>query len=197
MSDSDVVPPVNPLNIPAFRRKAQLNRRLRHRKLFLTALDRKKAGIASPLLRHRELKASVPTIPQLKVMLGEPKMEYFPQPQMPFEKRPGNKEAALKKHKKNIKRTLRKIQRIETVAVKKKTKPVGIVTMYLPKIQVAVIKLSKKIEKGDVIVFNRFEQTITSMQIDHIPVNSASKEQEAGVKLDQPVEIGELVYKKE
>ena len=76
---------------------------------------------------------------------------------------------------------------------------VGKVTHYYDKIGVAILKLTDgelklgdqiKISKGD----SEFTQTVTSMQIEHQPIEKAKKGDVIGLKVDQPVKENAEVY---
>lgn len=71
---------------------------------------------------------------------------------------------------------------------------IGKVTHYFDHLGVAVLDLTGKIAVGDTVKFvghgTDFVQTISSMQINHQPVESASKGDEVAVKTDQPVKDG-------
>lgn len=75
---------------------------------------------------------------------------------------------------------------------------IGKITHYFPKIGVAVVELSKSLSVGDKIHIRGnvtdFEQGILSMQIEHAPVQTASKEQSIGLKVDDIVREGDLVF---
>lgn len=69
-------------------------------------------------------------------------------------------------------------------------KPIGAVTHYYDKIGVAVLKLDAPLAVGDTVRFrgrNDFTQTVTSMQIDHAPVEKAGPGDEVAMKTDKPV----------
>jgi len=76
---------------------------------------------------------------------------------------------------------------------------VGIITHYFPHVMAAVIKLKAGLAVGDVIKVKGhttdFTQTISSMQIDHVPVNQAKKGQEIGLLADSRVRQHDIVYK--
>ncbi len=76
---------------------------------------------------------------------------------------------------------------------------VGKVTRFFPKISVAVIKLEQSLKVGDKVKFVKneesFEQTVSSMQIEHQSLEEAQAGQEIGFKTEQPVKEGTLVYK--
>ncbi|MBI3115528.1 MAG: hypothetical protein HYZ09_03505 [Candidatus Kerfeldbacteria bacterium] len=70
-------------------------------------------------------------------------------------------------------------------------KPIGQVTHYFPKVGVAVVKLTAGLKVGDTVKLvghgAEFEQTVTSMQVDHEPVEKGKKGHEVAIKVDQPV----------
>ncbi len=76
---------------------------------------------------------------------------------------------------------------------------IGKITHYFNKISVAVVELSDEIKVGDTIKIvghgQEFTQTVSSMQIEHKNVEKASKGQSIGLKVDQPVKEGDIVYK--
>ena len=78
-------------------------------------------------------------------------------------------------------------------------KEIGTVTHWYDKINVAVIKLTAALKKGDTIKVKRneeeFEETISSMQIDREDVDSAKKGDEVAVQLSQKTKEGAVVYK--
>ena len=76
-------------------------------------------------------------------------------------------------------------------------KQLGKVIHWYDKISVAVVKLDAPLSKGDKVVVKHgdeeFEDTITSMQIDHKDVDSAKKGDDAAVKLSQKAKEGSLI----
>lgn len=66
---------------------------------------------------------------------------------------------------------------------------IGKITHWYDKISVAVVKLNKELQVGDKIKIQHggqeFEETITSMELDHKPVKSGKKGQEVAIKLSQ------------
>ena len=104
--------------------------------------------------------------------------------------------------KKSIKRKPAKksISKKRPIAkTKPKEKPVGIITHYFPHVRAAVIKLKAPLLVGSTIKIKGhttdFKQTISSMQIDHAPVNQAKIGQEIGLLVDSRVRQHDLVYK--
>jgi len=77
---------------------------------------------------------------------------------------------------------------------------VGIVTHFFDKISVAIIKLnSGGLKAGDTIKIagrgSELVQKLKSMQIEHENVDKVKKGDEFGVKVDQKVKEGDIVYK--
>lgn len=80
-------------------------------------------------------------------------------------------------------------------------KPIGKVTHWYDKINVAVVELSAPLKKGDTVKIVRgdqeFEETVSSMQLDHKDVESAKKGDEVAIKLSQKTKEGAIVYRTE
>jgi putative protease len=78
-------------------------------------------------------------------------------------------------------------------------KPIGKIAHYFTKMSVAVIDLSDELKVGDRISIegatSNFEQAVNSMQIEHDDVKSATAGQSVGMKVDQRVRQGDLVFK--
>ncbi len=70
-------------------------------------------------------------------------------------------------------------------------KPVGKISHFYDKINVAVVELSAALKVGDTIKIvkddTEFTQTIDSMQIDRKEVKSAKKGDSIGLKVDQVI----------
>ena len=81
----------------------------------------------------------------------------------------------------------------------KSLKEVGKVTHYFTRIGVAVIELTDTLSVGGRIQFQgattNFEQTVASMQIEHKNITTAEKGQSVGLKVEQRVREGDIVYK--
>ncbi|MBI1982129.1 MAG: hypothetical protein HYS68_00895 [Candidatus Levybacteria bacterium] len=75
---------------------------------------------------------------------------------------------------------------------------VGKVIHYYDKIGVAIVRLEKVLKAGDKVKFSRgddgFEQVVESMQIEHAAIEEGKPKQEVGIKVNQPVHEGMLVY---
>lgn len=78
-------------------------------------------------------------------------------------------------------------------------KEVGKVTHYYDKAGVAIVKLTAAVAVGGTLKFKRgeaeFEQPLNSMQIEHAPVAKAKKGDSVGIKMDQAVKEGTVVYR--
>jgi translation elongation factor EF-1alpha len=87
-------------------------------------------------------------------------------------------------------------QEVDSMADKKL---VGKITHYFSKIGVAVIKVEGKINIGDRISIEgsttNFEQEVGSMQIDRKDIRAASKGDDIGMKVKEPVREGDMIYK--
>ena len=72
--------------------------------------------------------------------------------------------------------------------------PVGTVTHYFGKVQVGIVSLTANITIGDTLQFRDHgsdcEQAVTSMQIEHPAVETASAGTEVGIRVDQRVREG-------
>lgn len=80
-------------------------------------------------------------------------------------------------------------------------KEIGKITHFFGKISVAVIELSDSVKTGDKIhvkgATSDFEQELSSMQIDHKEVPEAKANESIGLKVNEPVREGDLVYRVE
>lgn len=76
---------------------------------------------------------------------------------------------------------------------------VGRVSHYYDHIGVAVVDLSSSLAVGDEIKISgksdEFVQTVSSMEIEHEKIKKAAKGKSLGIKVDQPVKKGDIVYK--
>ena len=77
---------------------------------------------------------------------------------------------------------------------------IGEITHFFPHAKAAVIKLKKNsLLLGDAIYIKGhttdFEQKVKSMQINHTPIDKATKGQEIGLKVRSKVRHGDKVYK--
>jgi len=76
---------------------------------------------------------------------------------------------------------------------------VGKVTHYFSKIGVAVVEVKDKIKVGDKIHIKGhttdFTQVVESMQVNHKPVAEANPGDDIGLKVNEKVREGDIVYK--
>lgn len=120
---------------------------------------------------------------------------------MAIKKKTSKKKSTAKRRiiKKRVlkKRPAKKIKAVKEP--KEKENIVGIVTHYFPKVRAAVVKLKAPLAIGDTVKIKGhttdFTQTVTSMQIDHAPINQAKKRQEIGLLVDSRVRQHDTVYK--
>jgi len=79
-------------------------------------------------------------------------------------------------------------------------KLVGKITHYFDNIGVAVVELNSPLMVGDQIHIkganSDFEQAVASMQIEHETRQKATKGEAVGMKVEQAVREGDLIYKK-
>ncbi|MBN1793810.1 MAG: hypothetical protein JW844_02470 [Candidatus Omnitrophica bacterium] len=77
---------------------------------------------------------------------------------------------------------------------------IGDVIHFFPKVKAGVIRLRRgSLQIGDTIcckgATTDFRQKVSSMEIDHKPIDTAKKGQEIGILLKKRVRIGDKVYK--
>jgi putative protease len=76
---------------------------------------------------------------------------------------------------------------------------VGKVTHYYRRLGVAVLLLTDGIKIGDTLLFlghtTEFFQAVSSIEVEHRKILSASGGAEVAVKVDEPVRRGDLVYR--
>lgn len=130
-------------------------------------------------------------------------------------KKLGAKRKASKKKKKIvrkikkrvIKRKEKKVVKLKGKVAKKTSIPagasleeIGTITHYFPRVEAAVVKLTK----GSLSIGNRiiikghttdFKEKVNSLQLDHLPIASASPGQEIGIKVKSKVREHDVVYK--
>lgn len=121
---------------------------------------------------------------------------------------------AVKKTRATKKKLVKKIQKAKKplkkkAAVKKTpakrtpTAPaleiVGKVTHYFPHVKAGVVKLKRPLVIGDNIHIlghtTNFKQTITSMQINNLPIQQAKKGDEIGILVKRRVRHNDTVYR--
>ncbi|MBR9676436.1 hypothetical protein GOV05_05490 [Candidatus Woesearchaeota archaeon] len=75
---------------------------------------------------------------------------------------------------------------------------IGKITHFFGKISVGIIKMSADLKVGDKVSFKGhttgFEQVINSMQINHQEVQEAKSGDEVGIKLNEHVRVGDVVF---
>ena len=76
--------------------------------------------------------------------------------------------------------------------------PVGVVTHYLDKIKVVIVKLDADVQVGDRLVLNGesgpFRQKLSSMQINRQNVETAGPGDDIGIKVSKKALVGETIY---
>ena len=76
---------------------------------------------------------------------------------------------------------------------------VGTVSHYFARPQVGAVKLEAELRVGDLLHFRgrttEFEQTVSSIQIDHEPVQEAGPGAEVGIEVLERVRKGDQIYK--
>ena len=77
---------------------------------------------------------------------------------------------------------------------------IGKITHYFSKINVGVLELSKGVLRiGDTIHIKGhttdFYQKVDSMQVEHVPVESAKPGEPVGLKVENPIRDNDLVFK--
>jgi hypothetical protein len=93
----------------------------------------------------------------------------------------------------------KKPARKKPVTPKVEGKLVGKVTHYFPKVMAGVVKLKAPLTLGDMIKIKGhttdLTQTVTSMQINRVPITAAKKGQEIGLLVNSRVRRRDVVYK--
>ncbi|MDD1683705.1 MAG: hypothetical protein LUO98_07710 [Methanoregula sp.] len=78
---------------------------------------------------------------------------------------------------------------------------VGRVIHYYPKIGVAAVILEGHLAQGDRIHIcgphDDVHQSVTSMEIEHVPIKDADKGQDIGIVVKARVHTGDLVYRED
>lgn len=79
-------------------------------------------------------------------------------------------------------------------------KQIGKIRHFYDKINVAVIAVTSPLKVGDTIEIRgtatNFSQKIASMQIEHKSIKAAKKGDAIGLKVNEKVRKGDIVYKK-
>ncbi|MDD2680126.1 MAG: hypothetical protein PHO03_04965 [Candidatus Omnitrophica bacterium] len=117
----------------------------------------------------------------------------------PLKKKVAKKVLKKKPARKTVKKAAPKKKPAVVRAKKVKENIIGSITHYFPHVQAAVVKLKAPLAVGDTIKVKGhttdFTQTIASMQIDRVPVNSAKIGEEIGLLVKSRVRQHDLVYK--
>jgi len=182
------------IRIPAYLRNKAIVRQSKQ-KLILTALDRKQAGLSvhsQRALAPMKVKEKTYSNVSRKATIRKSRATSFPSRQIPsqqnnvFQRKPFVGDI-LRNHEHEAPTGFAKII------------PVGHITAYIEKIQVAIIKIEKPIRLGDIIQITApdmlFQQPVDSMQINRKPVKIAKKGSEIGMKVSMEPEINGTVYK--
>ena len=109
------------------------------------------------------------------------------------------KKPAVKKTKR-VSGKAQKVRSAKQVNSKKQNEGIltAEITHYFPKVHAAVLKVLKPVKIADPIHIRghltNFKMTIKSMQINHIPIDSARKGEEIGLEVAQEVKEGDRVY---
>ena len=119
-----------------------------------------------------------------------------------IKRRPAKKGAVKKRavaKKRPVKIKKRPAAKKRALAKKLKEKVIGIVTHYFPKVRAAVVKLKVPLSIGDTVKIKghttEFKQKVTSLQIDRVPINTATRGDEIGLLVDSRVRQHDVVYK--
>ncbi|MBU1852772.1 MAG: hypothetical protein KJ957_01850 [Candidatus Omnitrophica bacterium] len=118
------------------------------------------------------------------------------------------KKKAIKKLKKAERVTKKKkAQKPQKKTAKKSIIPpgasleeIGVVSHYFPKVEAAVVKLTKgSLSLGDTIIIKghttEFKEKVDSLQLDHASISNASTGQEVGLRVKSKVREHDVVYK--
>jgi len=77
-------------------------------------------------------------------------------------------------------------------------KKIGTITHFFDKISVGIIKLDGTLKVGTKVRIQggttNFEQEISEMQLNHENIQEAKKGQEIGIKVNEKVREGDIVY---
>ncbi len=189
------------LKIPAYLRKKAIVRQSRQ-KLILTALDRKQAGLdvhSQRALAPIKVKEKTYSNVTRKAAVKKAKATSFPANHTSPQPTISQKNSFM-----------RRLLPVDDEPVQKKPLheaptgcveiiPIGHITAYFDKIQVAVIKLAKPLRLGDIIQITAddmlFQQPVDSMQINRKPVKIAKKGSEIGLKVSMEPQMKGPVYK--
>ena len=131
-----------------------------------------------------------------------------PAKRKPAKKRIIKKKTAVKKTVKKAakkpvlkKKPAKKIpaQKGGKIIIKEAGKVIGKITHYFPQVRAAVIKLSAPLNTGETIKIKGhttdLTQTVSSMELDRVPLAQGKKGQEIGLLVNSRVRQHDIVYK--
>ena len=99
--------------------------------------------------------------------------------------------------KKIVKKATKKLIRAATRKSAVQAGLLGKVVHYYDRIGVAIVELTGTVMVGDLLTFRRgkreFTQPVSSMQINHVPVEKAGKKEVVGIRVVQVADSGTLV----
>ena len=118
----------------------------------------------------------------------------------PAKKKAIVKKPAVKSKKKTAKAKKQPAKKISSVPKGASLEEVGIITHYFPKVDAAVLNLTKgTLSVGDKIVIkghtSDFKEKVESIQLDHSPIQNAEQGMEIGLKVMSKVREHDVVYK--
>ena len=110
------------------------------------------------------------------------------------------KRPAAKAGKKSAIAKKQPAKKISSIPIGVSVEEAGIVTHYFPKVDAAVVKLTKAgLSVGDKIVIkghtSDFKEKVESIQLDHAPIQNAEQGMEIGLKVKSKVREHDVVYK--
>jgi len=110
------------------------------------------------------------------------------------------KKPAIKAKKKVAKAKKQPAKNISSILSDASLEEIGIITHYFPKVDAAVVKLTKgNLSVGDKIVIkghtSDFKEKVESIQLDHAPIQNAEQGMEIGLKVKSKVREHDVVYK--
>ena len=97
-----------------------------------------------------------------------------------------------------LKKSKKKVVKKKTSKTAKTPKPIGQVTHFYNKINVAIVKFNKKVPVGTELRYSGattdFKETAKSMEYEHESVAAAPKGKQVGIKVKKRVREGDLVF---
>ena len=103
----------------------------------------------------------------------------------------------VKKSKKPVGRKTRVKKKSAAKGKKRKSAAIGVVTHYFPNVKAAVVMLKNPLVVGEEVKFQghttNFSQKVTSMQINHRPLQRAKKGDEIGLEVNERVREHDLL----